>query len=177
MNKKKKIPWVDESNMTPAQVEESRWQRLEQAKAKKRMKHDKNLPQNCHGCSVGMRWTKPETLKLLQSIMAKTKSVKNTEVRLVDLCMEFNRTDNGILGRLRSLGLMVRKKEGFSLAPVQYMSRKNSEKLSFEYPDCVEYLISVGWRKDHLNRLVSPVWWTMIYFTRKGMQQGKELDW
>ena len=172
-----KIPWIDESNMTPRQVEESRWRRLEQAKAMKRMKHDKNLPENCHGCAVGMRWTKPETLKLLKSIIAKSKAIKNTEVRLVELCMEFNRTDNGILGRLRSLGLMIRKDEGFSLVPVQCMSRKKSEKLSFEYPDCAEYLISVGWKKDQFNRLVSPVWWTMIHFTREGMQNGKEIDW
>ena len=174
---KRVIPWVDETGMSPKQKEESRWRILEQVKAQKRMKHDKNLPANCHGCSVGMRWTKTETLKLLQSVVNKSKNKKNTEVRLVDLCMEFNRTDNGILTRLRTLGLMVRRGEGFDLKPNQYMSRKNSEKLAFELPQCAEYLVSVGWRKDHLNRFVSPVWWTMIHFTRKGMQDGKEIDW
>lgn len=174
---KNKIPWVDESNMTPKQVEESRWRRLEQAKAKKRMEHDKNLPANCHGCSVGMRWSKDETLKLLQSIIAKSKAIKKTEVHLVDLCMEFNRTDNGILSRLRYLGLMIRNGESFSLKPNPYMSRKNSERLALEYPQCAQFLLDMGWRKDHLNRLVSPVWWTMIQFSRKGMNYGKEIDW
>jgi hypothetical protein len=173
----KSIPWIDESNMTPAQVEESRWRRLEQAKAKKRMKHDKNLPADCHGCLVGARWTKPETISLIQELIAQTKGKKRTEVLLADFCRKFNRTDNGILYRLRLLGLLIRKEGEFSYKPLQHMSRKNSEALAFKFPEVVEILLSNGWRKDHLNRFVSPVWFTMIHFSRKGMSEGKELDW
>lgn len=175
MNKKKKIPWVDESNMTPAQVEESRWQRFQQEKAKKRMKHDRGLPANCQGCSVGMRWTPVEVYNLVSFVISETKGKRNTKLMMVDLCMKFNRTSSGILSKLQEVGI-IRFIE-FTYKPCPGIGIRKLINLSMKMDDVVTLLIKNGWKRTRGGTLLCPEWWLHVKISSRGMNDGKDICW
>lgn len=130
--------------------EELAWNKFQQSRAKRRMKHDKNLPADCEGCAVGMRWKVEEDV-LLISMLA-------SHMQMKDFCNALNRSAGGIKGRLATLGLGG----GFPFKHTWLIRRKKVQ--SFD-PKVREALIKAGWvEKPFTGCLDAPHWWRGAQF-------------
>ena len=130
--------------------EELAWNRFQQARAKRRMKHDKNLPNDCEGCAVGMRWRVEEDV-LLISMLA-------PHMQMKDFCHALNRSAGGIKGRLVTLGLGG----GFPFKHTWLIRRKKVQSFDSKVYDA---LIKAGWvEKPFKGCLDAPHWWRDAQF-------------
>lgn len=130
--------------------EELAWNRFQQARAKRRMKHDKNLPEDCEGCAVGMRWRVEEDV-LLISMLA-------PHMQMKDFCHALNRSAGGIKGRLVTLGLGG----GFPFKHTWLIRRKKVQSFDSKVYDA---LIKAGWvEKPFKGCLDAPHWWRDAQF-------------
>ena len=134
--------------------EELAWNRFQQSRAKRRMKHDKNLPADCEGCAVGMRWRVEEDV-LLISMLA-------PHMQMKDFCHALNRSAGGIKGRLASLGLGG----GFPFKHTRLIRNKKVQTLDTKVYDA---LIKAGWvEKPFKGCLDAPHWWRDAQFHFEG---------
>lgn len=134
--------------------EELAWNRFQQARAKRRMKHDKNLPEGCEGCAVGMRWKVEEDV-LLISMLA-------PHMQMKDFCHALNRSAGGIKGRLVTLGLGG----GFPFKHTWLIRRKKVQSFDSKVYDA---LIKAGWvEKPFKGCLDAPHWWRDAQFHFEG---------
>lgn len=134
--------------------QELAWNRFQQARAKRRMKHDKNLPEDCEGCAVGMRWRVEEDV-LLISMLA-------PHMQMKDFCHALNRSAGGIKGRLVTLGLGG----GFPFKHTWLIRRKKVQSFDSKVYDA---LIKSGWvEKPFKGCLDAPHWWRNDQFHFSG---------
>ena len=134
--------------------EELAWNKFQQARAKRRMKHDKNLPADCEGCAIGMRWRVEEDV-LLISMLA-------PHMQMKDFCNALNRSAGGIKGRLATLGLAG----GFPFKHTWLIRHKKVQ--SFD-TKVYEALIKAGWvEKPFKGCIDAPHWWRDAQFHFEG---------
>ncbi|QPX74683.1 hypothetical protein [Serratia phage vB_SmaM_Hera] len=133
--------------------EESNWNDFQQDLAKRRMKYDKNLPENCEGCMAGARWKVDEMVTLIKELRAVN--------GLNHLCMLLNRPKFGIMGRLSKMGLVYMHQEigrRGKRYPNAYCSPSMSVTRFKSLPKEVqEALVDCGWQVQHI--VVAPRWW------------------
>ena len=150
--------------------EEKNWRAFEMQKAKLRMKHDRNLPEDCHGCRTGLRWKASE----LKEILLFVKKDKSRIIHMSDICRVVDRPAAGIMSKLGNLGLCYREglSRGILFAPMDanpYFSKGKWNQLKPAFQDA---LLDCGWIEfTDKRRVVAPDWWEdkrFIYDLNRG---------
>lgn len=138
--------------------EESKWNEFQQQIAKRRMKYDHNLPEDCEGCAAGMRWQTVEYIVLLDMLQPGM-----TKFSVADACRKLNRPAQGILAKMCRLQLVWR---GAMHVPgacrasndtADYMTGKKFRELDQYIQDI---LFEKGWREGIRGRMIAPEWWS-----------------
>lgn len=146
------------TNRIARKTEQQRWNELQEHIAKRYMKHAKNLPEGCHGCMVGMKWTADETVKLIEAIDL-------NRLMVADLCNQLNRTANGITGRLIRLGVL--RWDGIRIVPCDIIAKRRINAMD---ESIVESLLRKGWTSNSIGQLVSPEQWYKVRIIYTGLQ-------
>lgn len=146
------------TNRIARKSEQQRWNELQQHLAQRYVKHAKNLPEGCHGCMVGMKWTTAETIRLIETMDL-------NRLMIADLCNVMNRTANGITGRLTRLGIL--RWDGVRLVPCEVIAKRRIVAMD---PLIVESLLLKGWERNTIGQLVSPREWYKVRIIYTGLQ-------
>lgn len=146
------------TNRVARKTEEQRWNELQEHLAQRYMKHAKNLPEGCHGCMVGMRWTVAETVRLIELMDLK-------RLMVADLCNQLNRTANGITGRLIRLGVL--RWDGTRIVSQEIIAARRIKAMD---PLIVEALMNKGWERNTIGQLISPEEWYKLRIVYTGLQ-------
>lgn len=138
--------------------EESKWNEFQQQLAKRRMKHDRNLPEDCEGCAAGMRWQTVEYIALLDLLQPGM-----NEFSVADACRKLNRPAQGILSKMRQLHLIWNRDVGIRGGcramnyAADFMYGSHFAKLDQFIQDI---LFEKGWREGLHGRMIAPEWWS-----------------
>lgn len=135
--------------------EQSKWNAFQQQKAVRRMKHDKNLPEDCQGCRAGIRWSVAEEVQLVGML--------KPHMQMKGFCMALDRPASGIIARVRKLGLAY----GYPLMFNAWVTAPGVRELD---PLVVEALIKAGWEYGLFKRLMAPDWWCGAKFHYQGFE-------
>lgn len=144
-------------------AEELKWQEFIQAReASTKKAHPKaKIPKGCSGCAIGQKWTETDDRDLLLAL-------KDDNVTIESLCRAVQRSESGIIARLRSFGLLFDESAGVGRGFVSgqhrfphavrkfyLMKRRNykGEWVDRDY-DFTETLRSMGWMENERTFLL-----------------------